>query len=128
MVPRMIHRCYGALVVTALLATPPAVIGQTAGADHHVRSRPETVTWGWIPIDRPPVITVTSGQSVRIDTLSHHGTTQAQDPDTFLADFGIRRDEILQDARDFWASRAGRPREGRGGAHILTGPIAVAGA
>jgi acetamidase/formamidase len=124
----MIHRRYGALVVTALLATPPAVIGQTAGADHHVRSRPETVTWGWIPIDRPPMITVTSGQSVRIDTLSHHGTTQAQDPDTFLADFGIRRDEILQDARDFWASRAGRPREGRGGAHILTGPIAVAGA
>jgi len=35
---------------------------------------------------------------------------------------------VLQDVRDFWASRAGRPRDGRGGAHVLTGPIAVTGA
>jgi acetamidase/formamidase len=125
----MIHRRFGAALVTATLAAAPAVSGQSpAGADHFVPSRPETVTWGWIPTDKPPLVTVTSGQSVRIDTLSHHGSTQAQDPDTFLANFGIRRDEILQDVRDFWASRAGRPREGRGGAHILTGPIAVAGA
>ena len=125
----MIHRRFGAALVTATLAAAPAMSGQNAtGADHYVPSRPETVTWGWIPLEQPPVVTVTSGQSVRIDTLSHHGSTQAQDPDTFLGGFGIRRDEILQDVRDFWASRAGRPRDGRGGAHILTGPVAVAGA
>jgi acetamidase/formamidase len=101
---------------------------QTAAVTHVVPSRPDTVTWGWIPIDKPPIVTVKPGETVRIDTLSHHGATQAQDPDTFLAGFGIRPHEILDDARDFWASRPGRPREGRGGAHILTGPVAVAGA
>lgn len=119
-----------ASVATLMLAASAAVsAGQgRAAADHVVPSRPETVTWGWIPIDKPPVLTVQSGQTVRIDTLSHHGATQADHPDAFLSAFGIRRDEILQDVRDFWASRTARPRDGRGGAHILTGPVAVAGA
>jgi acetamidase/formamidase len=65
---------------------------------------------------------------VRIDTISHHGSTQAEDPVAFLGSFGVKPDEILQDVRDFWASRPGRPREGRGGAHVLTGPIAIDGA
>lgn len=118
------------LVVAAALAGPVAGPAAQTGiaVDHVVPSRPETVTWGWIPLDKPPVATVQPGQTVRIDTLSHHGATQAENPATFLAAFGIRPEEILPDARDFWASRSGRPREGRGGAHILTGPIAVAGA
>ena len=39
----------------------------------------------------------------------------------------MKREEILQDAIDFWNSRAGRPREGRG-QHMLTGPIYIEGA
>jgi len=96
--------------------------------DHVLPSRPENLTWGWIPLDIPPVLTIESGQTVRIDTLSHHGSTQAQDPVELLGSFGVGPEEILQDVHDFWASRPERPREGRGGAHILTGPIAVAGA
>jgi acetamidase/formamidase len=107
---------------------PPAARGQSITADHYLRSRPENVTWGWIPIDRAPVLTIQSGQTVRIDTLSHHGSTQAEDPVPFLGRLGVRPDEVLQDVRDFWATRPSRPREGRGGAHVLTGPIAVAGA
>lgn len=123
------HRLSTFAIVTALVAASTVSSGQNrTAADHHVPSRPETVTWGWIPIDKAPVVTIKSGQTVRMDTLSHHGATQAQDPDTFLAEFGIARNEILQDVRDFWASRPGRSREGRGGAHILTGPVAVAGA
>jgi acetamidase/formamidase len=112
----------GAITATA------AIGAQNQPVAHVVASRPETVVWGWIPIDRPPVATVQPGQTVRIDTLSHHGATQAEAPEALLAPYGVRPSEILQDVRDFWASRAGRPREGRGGAHILTGPIAVAGA
>lgn len=97
-------------------------------ADHVLPARPENVTWGWIPIDAPPVLTIQSGQTVRIDTISHHGSTQDEDPVTFLPKFGVEPDEILQDVRDFWASRGSRPREGRGGAHVLTGPVAIAGA
>ncbi len=125
----MAHRFSTFAIVTAIAAASSVPSGQTrTAADHYVPSRPETVTWGWIPTDKAPVVTVKSGQTVRMDTLSHHGSTQAQDPDAFLAEYGIAKHEILQDVRDFWASRAGRPREGRGGAHILTGPVAVAGA
>ena len=118
------------LTLCALLAASTAAASamQNRAADHVVPSRPETVVWGWIPIDRPPVITVQPGQTVRIDTLSHHGATQAEPPEALLAPYGVGPDEILQDVRDFWTSRPGRPREGRGGAHILTGPVAIAGA
>ncbi len=92
-----------------------------------VPSRPETVTWGWFPIDRPPVLTIQSGDTVRIDTLSQAGPTEIEDPDTFLKAFGVEPEEILQDVRDFWASQSDRPREGRRG-HIITGPIYIDGA
>ena len=90
-------------------------------------SRPETVTWGWFPIDRPPVLTIQSGDTVRIDTLSHAGATQNEEPDTFLRALGVEPEEILQDVRDFWASRSDRPREGRS-VHVITGPIYIDGA
>lgn len=98
-------------------------------ADHYLPSKPENVVWGWFPIGAPPVLTVKSGETVRIDTISHQGATQNEDPLTFLGALGVKPGEILQDARDFWASRASRPRDrGRNGAHILTGPVAVTGA
>ncbi len=115
-----------ATVLVGLLM--PSAHAQRMASDHHLQAKPENVVWGWIPIDVPPVLTIRSGQTVRIDTISHHGATQAQDPDTFLATLGVKPEEILQDARDFWASRASRNRQGRNGAHILTDPIAITGA
>jgi acetamidase/formamidase len=109
-------------------ATIPTADGQVVPADHYLPARPENVSWGWIPTDKAPVLTVRSGETVRIDTISHHGSTQDEDPVTFLGRFGVQPEEILQDVRDFWASRPERPREGQTGAHVLTGPIAVAGA
>ena len=121
------------VAIVLLLLLVPAGCGRrqaTSGmtTDHVLPARPEHVTWGWIPIDERPALTIHPGQTVRIDTISHHGATQDEDPVTFLPKFGVRPDEILQDVRDFWASRGSRPREGRGGAHILTGPVAIAGA
>ena len=92
--------------------------------DHFVPSRPETLSWGWFPFDKPPVLTIDSGETVRIDTLSHAGATQNDHPDLSLIVLGVTPDEILPDVLDFWASRAGRPREGRSG-HLITGPIAI---
>jgi acetamidase/formamidase len=107
----------------------PSAHAQRMAADHYLPSKPENVVWGWIPLDAPPVLTIRSGQTVRIDTISHQGATQAEDPVTFLAPLGVKPEEILQDARDFWASRASRSRQqGRTGAHILTGPVAITGA
>jgi amidase len=50
----------------------------------HVPSRPETTVWGEFPIDRTPAVTVQAGDVVRIDTLSHQGATQDEDPVTYL--------------------------------------------
>ena len=107
-------------VVTAAQDEPPE-------ADHYVPSRPENLSWGWYPIDKEPVLTVRSGQTVRIDTLSHAGATQNENPVTYLTGLGVPREEILEDVLDFWASRDERPREGRSG-HVITGPIYIEGA
>ena len=114
-------------VTTVLLA---GILGATPAGqstEHFVPSRPETVTWGWYPIDRPPVLTIGSGETVLIDALTHAGATQNENPETYFGAFGVERDEILPDVFDFWASRDGRPREGRSG-HVITGPIAIDGA
>lgn len=95
--------------------------------DHVVPSRPETLTWGDFPLDREPVLHMSSGQVVAIQTISHAGATQDEEPIAYLASMGIPADEVLEDVLDFWASRGERPREGRSG-HIITGPIYIDGA
>jgi acetamidase/formamidase len=116
------------LATAACIAAGDAVSrGEQLQSDHFVPSRPETVSWGWYPIDREPVLTIRSGETVRIHTLTHAGATQDEEPVAYLTGLGIPREEILQDVLDFWASREGRPREGRSG-HVITGPIYIEGA
>jgi acetamidase/formamidase len=116
-------------IVVAIAAFPAAGSGQErVRADHFVPSRPENVTWGWLLVDKPPVLRIRPGETVRIDTLSHHGSTQEEHPIKFLGGFGVKPDQVLQDVIDFWATRAKRPGgEGRGG-HVMTGPIFIEGA
>ncbi len=108
-------------------ATRNSAQNATSGVDHHVRSRPQNLSWGWFPIDKKPVLTVRPGETVRIDTLTHAGSTQDEHPVPYLTGLGIPREEILEDVLDFWASRGERPREGRSG-HVITGPIHIEGA
>ena len=100
--------------------------GPTGRVRRHLASRPETVVWGEIPIGRPPALTVASGAVVTIDTLTHAGATQNEEPESYLEALGVAQRDP-PDMLDFWASRPSRPREGRSG-HILTGPIYVDGA
>jgi acetamidase/formamidase len=118
--------------LTALLLTgcsfepaPPAVA--EVAVDHVVASTPENLTWGDYPADKAPVLRVRSGETVRIHTITHAGATQNQDPVEYLTSRGIPREEVLQDVLDFWASREGRERQGRGG-HVITGPVYIEGA
>src|SRR5919108_5095879 len=97
-------------------------------ADWFVPSRPETVTWGWILIDKPPVLTIQSGQTVRIDTISHQGAMHDEDPVTVFGALGVTPEEILPDVIDFWATRASQPTGAGRSAHILTGPVYIEGA
>jgi acetamidase/formamidase len=119
-----------ALLLVASACAPPGDVADpqdVVEADHFVPSTPENLNWGWFPIDKEPVLTVESGETVRINTITHAGATQDQEPVEYLTGLGIPRDEILQDVLDFWASRDGRQRDGRSG-HTITGPIYVDGA
>ena len=93
--------------------------------DATLRSTPETVSWGWIAADRAPVLRVKSGQTVRIDTVTHQGLNTPRDPVAFFGAAGVAPGEVLKDASEIY--RAVR-REDRAGPHILTGPIHVEGA
>ena len=68
-------------VAMAMYAAPPDAAGAAQPTEHFVPSRPETVSWGWFPLDKPPVLTIASGDTVRIDTLSHAGATQDAHPE-----------------------------------------------
>lgn len=93
--------------------------------DATLRSTPETVSWGYIAADLPPVLRIQSGQTVRIDTVTHQGINTKQDPVTYFAAAGIPREQVLQDAQDIF----GKVRRAEGaGPHVITGPVYVEGA
>lgn len=119
--------CIAVLATTACARPDAASTGTSIEADHFVPSRPETVSWGWYPVDKEPVLTIRSGETVRINTLTHAGSTQEAEPVEYLTGLDIPREEIHQDVLDFWASRDERPREGRSG-HVITGPVYIEGA
>ena len=93
--------------------------------DVTVRSTPETVVWGYIAADLPPVLRIKSGQTVGIDTVTHQGINTRQDPVTYFGAAGIPPEQVLPDAVDVY--RKVTRAEGAG-PHLLTGPVYVEGA
>ena len=123
----MSHSMSRLLPAMLVLGFAGAAVAQTTvplktTPDHTVRSTPDTVVWGYFAADIPPVLRIKSGQTVRIDTVSHGGINLPEDPVEFFAKHGVARDEILQDALDIRA-KVNRPRGGS--AHVLTGPIYI---
>ena len=114
-----------ACLTVALGAGCAATAPVPYSVDAHLASTPSTVVWGYIPPGRNPVLTIKSGQTVKIDTLSHQGMAQGVDPVTFFAMGGIQPAQVLKDAMDVYY-KVKRTKEG--GAHVLTGPIYVEGA
>jgi acetamidase/formamidase len=80
---------------------------------HELRATPETCFWGFFDSTLPPVLSVHSGDLVRIETLTH----QAGDAPDLMMDSGI--DAVY---REIPSGRRGP------GVHIMTGPIYVHGA
>ena len=93
--------------------------------DAIVRSTPETVVWGYIAADLPPVQRIKSGQTLRIDTVTHQGINTRQDPVTYFGAAGIPPEQVLQDAKDVFSKVK---RADGAGPHLLTGPVYVEGA
>ena len=96
---------------------------------HLLTTTPRTASWGWLPnAASEPVLTVASGDTVTLDTLSHEGIMgdQGRDPVAFLGRFGVPPDDVLADARDLAASDLTNGDDD--GPHVVTGPIGVLGA
>src|SRR5262249_10715639 len=81
---------------------------------HHLPATPETVRWGHWDGSLPPALTVKSGDTVTVDTVSGE---PADLPD---AASGFK---VLPDHSEVLAAPYVGP-----GPHLLTGPIAVEGA
>jgi acetamidase/formamidase len=113
------------IVVVVLALTAPAVaqpVPPINTPDATLRSTPDTVVWGYFAADIAPALRIKSGQTVRIDTVSHSGVNTPDDPVTYFGRAGIPADQVLKDAVDIFQN-VKRPKGAS--AHILTGPIYV---
>ncbi|MBE9159313.1 acetamidase/formamidase family protein [Nodosilinea sp. LEGE 06152] len=93
---------------------------------YEVKSVPGNVIWGELfKPDSAPILTVKSGDRIRMETVSHEGILADQgDTVEFLTGGGIKADEILPDQLTI---KGTVPKSGPG-PHVITGPIYVEGA
>jgi acetamidase/formamidase len=83
-------------------------------ADYNLAASPATVVWGYYSAQAQPVLTVRSGDTVRIQTVSTCSLER-------LEEAGVPHDAIPQYDRDIHQQVTDK---GPGG-HILTGPVAI---
>ncbi|SDG22774.1 acetamidase/formamidase family protein [Klenkia brasiliensis] len=96
--------------------------------DVHLPASPEHVLWGRLPCAADePVLEVEPGTAVTFDTISHEGILedQGRDPAAFFSAHGVT--EVLADAVALAASEHPH-RFGVDGPHVVSRPVAVAGA
>lgn len=112
-IPSLLRR-----VLTAVLF-PVALVA--ADFDHHLRSTLDTVVLGYYSAETRPVLTIKSGERVKIDTISLFGIPD--DPEPFFRDNGIPTDNPA--VQDIIAIKAEGKKRGVTLRGPLTGPIAV---
>src|SRR5258707_15196804 len=84
-------------------------------ATHRLEASPETVHWGYFDAKLPPQLTIDSGDTVTVSTVS--GTLGwLPKPDS-----GLTAPPALQAIHDKVQAKLGGP-------HIITGPVAARGA
>lgn len=84
-------------------------------ADYTLNATPTTVAWGYYSAQAKPVLSIHSGDTVRMQTVSTCGSPER------LEKAGVPPADIPQFYRDIYAKVTDK---GPGG-HILTGPIAI---
>jgi acetamidase/formamidase len=100
--------------------------------DHYLQSTLDTVRWGYVPaVGAAPALTMASGETVTVDTVSHEGILedQGRDPVAYFAGRGVAADGVLDDAVAIARGYTRHPRNfDVDGPHVVTGPIFVEGA
>ncbi|MDO1485121.1 acetamidase [Rhodococcus rhodochrous] len=97
---------------------------------HYLPASGAALSWGRLPTpDRKPMLTVRSGDTVTVDTISHEGLMedQGRDPLTYFGERGVAASDVLVDLVDLAGSDVVHTR-GPDGPHVVTGPIHVEGA
>jgi acetamidase/formamidase len=103
-----------ALCAAALLAIPASHAQQ---ATQTLLATPTTVAWGYYSARAKPVLTIKSGDTVTIQTLSTCG------PRARLEALGVAPADIPSYVDDIY-TKVPAAEKGPGG-HILTGPVAI---
>jgi acetamidase/formamidase len=102
------------VLAAATFIFPILVAGQTATVT--LPASPTTVVWGYYSAKAKPALTVHSGDTVRIQTLSTCGSTERlEEEGVAAADIPSYNTDIYREVKD----------KGPGG-HILTGPVDIA--
>jgi acetamidase/formamidase len=110
-------RAFAAPALAACLLLP-ALGAQTQPQTHTLLATPTTVAWGYYWAGAKPVLTVHSGDTVVMQTLSTCGSPER------LQSLGVPAADIPAYEAPIYA---GVPEADRGpGGHILTGPVAIA--
>ncbi|WP_254916215.1 acetamidase/formamidase family protein [Pandoraea sp. PE-S2T-3] len=109
-----------------------ANLPHAAGQHHYLRATRESVHWGYLSHDLPPVLTVDSGDTVTIETLTQHATDDWErmvqgDPgaESVFHWTATQKNVDRRGAGPMDASVYGRGAGEGFGVHICTGPIAV---
>jgi acetamidase/formamidase len=106
---------FAALCATALLIVP--AVAQQALQNQTLLATPTTVAWGYYSAKATPVLTVHSGDTVTIQTLSTCGSPER------LKSLGVAASDIPPYVEDIYKNY---PASEKGpGGHILTGPVAI---
>jgi acetamidase/formamidase len=120
-----------------LLCNAPVVLLLAAGVaaaepafDHHVRLTPENSAIGNFPAQKAPILTIRSGDTVKIDTGGGAGWERAEvEPESWFAEHGISAsvdDPAVKETIAVLESTIRYAGIERG--HLLVGPIAIEGA
>lgn len=123
------HRPFLMGTCVALLVAAMGLVGlRQASADDviYIPSVPGNVIWGELfKPDSKPILTVKSGDRIKMDTISHEGILPDQgDTVEFLTKAGIKEADILPDQMTVKATVT----KSGPGPHVITGPIYVEGA
>jgi acetamidase/formamidase len=102
--------------LTVLLPSLLLCHAVVTAAEYNLPARPDTVSWGYYSGQSKPVLTVRSGDTVRMQSLSTCGT-----PERMIA-AGARPEDIPH----YTAAIYNEVKDKGPGGHILTGPVAIA--
>lgn len=98
--------------------------------DHHVRLTPENSVIGTFPAEKKPILTIRSGDTVKIDTGGGSGWTRdKKDPGAWLKENGVPVGVDFPAVAETIAVLEKTPRYGGiESGHLMVGPIAIDGA